>query len=231
MRTIVCVIAVLAGAVSAAAQDPAAPSLIVTTGEATVRRPPDVAYIGIAVETRERTSREAQSANADIAAAVVKRLSDAGIARDALKTTGLRLEQEFDYNNGRRTPRGYVARNSIEVRVDDVAKAGDISDAAVQAGATSIEGIRFDLKDHAGAEQESLRLAVADARARAGAIAAGAGRTLDRIVRIEESRNAGYEPKVMPMMAARAVAEAAPTPVEPGFIEVHARVVLTVAMR
>ena len=61
-------------------------------------------------------------------------------------------------------------------------------DAVVQAGATSIGGVRFDLKDRAGAEREALRLAVADARARAEAAAAGAGRTIDRVLRIDDTR-------------------------------------------
>src|SRR5215471_17851409 len=166
---------------------------IVTTGEAVVRRSPDVAMLGVAVESRARTSREAQSGAADLANAVLKRLADLGIPKDALKTTGLRVEQEFDYANGRRTQRGYVARNSLEVRIDDITKTGDISDAVVQSGATSVEGVRFDLKDRNGAEREALRLAVIDARARAEAVAAGASHSVDRIIKIEESRAAAYE--------------------------------------
>ncbi len=40
--------------------------------------------------------------------------------------------------------------------MDDVARAGEIADAAVQAGATSLEGVRFDLKDRAAAERDAL---------------------------------------------------------------------------
>jgi len=204
---------------------------IVTTGEAVVRRSPDVAMLGVAVESRARTSREAQSGAADLANAVLKRLADLGIPKDALKTTGLRVEQEFDYANGRRTQRGYVARNSLEVRIDDITKTGDISDAVVQSGATSVEGVRFDLKDRNGAEREALRLAVIDARARAEAVAAGASHSVDRIIKIEESRAAAYEPRPMTMAVRGADAAAAPTPVEAGFIDVRARVALTVSIK
>ena len=227
MRTITLLFVILAAAAPARGQSPEAPT-IVATGEAVVRRAPDMALLGVAVETRARASREAQNANAEVTAAVLKRITDLGISKDNLRTSGLRVEQEFDFNNGRRTLRGYVARNSVEVRVDDVAKAGDVADVAVQAGATSIEGIRFELKDRTAAEREALRLAVADARARADAMASGAGRSVDRIVKIEESRMAGYEPR--PMMAARMVADAS-TPIEPGFIDVRAHVTLTVAIK
>ena len=70
--------------------------------------------------------------------------------------------------------RGYIARNQIDVRVDDLDRLGPAIDAAGASGATSMAGLRFDLKDRAGAEREALRLAVEDAMARAKAIAAGA---------------------------------------------------------
>jgi uncharacterized protein len=104
-------------------------------------------------------------------------------------------------------------------------------DLVVQAGATSLTGIRFDLQDRAGAEREALRLAVADARARADAAAAGAGRTVDRVIRVDDSRD-GVSPPPRPMMTmARTAEAAAQTPVEPGLMEIHARVSLTVTMK
>jgi hypothetical protein len=45
------------------------------------------------------------------------RLTGAGVARDALRTVGLRLEQEFDNANGRRGTR-LPARNAFEIRID-----------------------------------------------------------------------------------------------------------------
>ena len=227
MRTLALALGLLCA--PALAQQSSTPT-IVTTGEANVQRAPDVAYIGIVVETRAPTPRAAQQQNAEIMTAALKRLADAGIAREALKTTGLRVEQEFDYANGRRTPRGFVARNAVEARIDDVAKAGEVADLAVQGGATSLTGIRFELKDRAAAEREALRLAVADARARADAAAAGVGRSVGLIVKIEEARESAVTPK-MYTMAIRAEAAQAQTPVEAGFLDIHARVVLTVTIQ
>lgn len=119
-----------------------------------------------------------------------------------------------------------MARNSLDVRVDDISRAGEVADAAVQAGATSIDGIRFDLKDRPAAEREAIRLAVADARGRAEAAAAGAGRVLDRILKIEDGEHA---PVPRPMMAA-AMREGI-TAIEPGLIDVRASVTVTVSMK
>jgi len=201
------------------------PSVIVVLGSATVQRAPDVAFVTIAVETRAKSPRDAQQQNAARMAAVAKRLSELSVPSDARKTVGLRLDQEYDTAGGRRTATGFVARNAVEVRMDEVARAGEIADAAVQAGATSIEGIRFDIKDRQGAEREAIRLAVVDARGRAEAAAAGAGRAVDRILKIEE----GERPLSPRPMAAMRV-EAA-TVVEPGLIDVRSTVTVTVAMR
>ena len=88
--------------------------------------------------------------------------------------------------NGRtaaRRVKGYVVRNEIEVRVDDMNKLSGVIDAAGSSGATSMSNLRFDLKDRAGAEREALRLAVQDAMERARAMAAGAQATLGPILR------------------------------------------------
>jgi uncharacterized protein len=220
----------LLAALQAASQE--ALNVVVTTGEAIVQRAPDRAFVTIASEARAKTSREAQRVNADAMAAVQQRLAQAGIAKDAIRTLGVDLQQEFDFPQGRRVPREFVARNTIEVRIDDLAKVGEVLDLAVQAGAASTSNVRFDLRDRSGAEREALRLAVADARARADAAVAGAGRAIDRIVKIEDARESNViVPR--PMMAgfAKAEASAAPTPVEAGMIEIRARVTLTASMK
>ena len=184
-------VALLASATVAGAQTQTpAPdlSVVVASGEAVVKRAPDRAFVSIAAESRARTSRDAQLVNAEAMTAVLAKLKSAGIPGDAIQTTGYDIQPEFDYANGKQTVRGYVARNSIEVRVDELPKLGDILDIAVGAGATSVAGVRFDLKDRTGAEREALRRAVEDARARADAAAAGAGLKVDRVVRIEEQR-------------------------------------------
>lgn len=224
--------AVMVLAAPSFAQDaaPAVPS-IVTTGDATVRRAPDQAFVTVAVETRARSPRDAQQQNAAAMTAVQQRLTDSGIARDAVRTTGYFIQQEFDYSNGRRTPRDYVARNGVEVRLDAVERVGEVLDLVVQAGATSVSGVRFDVKDRAGAEREALRMAVVDARSRADAMAAGAGRTVDRVLRIDDGPPQFKAPMAQPMLRTMAQADGAPTPVESGMIEITAQVTLTVAIK
>jgi uncharacterized protein YggE len=217
----------------ATAQQPSAPETpaVVTSGEAVLKRAPDRAWVTISAESRMKTPGQAQKQNAAAMSAVVEKLKGAGIAPDAIQTTAVDLQPEFDYNDGRQTLRGYVARNSVDVRVDALPKLGEIIDLSVGAGATSVSGVRFDLKDREAAEREALKLAVADARERAAAAAAGAGLQLGRVLRIEEHRQ-GPVPPPRPMMAMRAeMAQEPTTPVAPGELEIRAAVTLTVEVK
>jgi uncharacterized protein YggE len=231
MKPILLAVLLTSVASVAAAQTPAAPAQpsIVTRGHAIVTARPDRAYVTIAAESRSKVSSEAQKQNAAAMTAVLQKIEQAGVAKDAIRTIGYELRPEFDYANGRQTFRNYLARNTVEVRLDDIDRVGVVIDAAASGGATTITGIRFDVRNRAALERDALRQAVADARGRADAAAAGAGATIDRILRVEED-GAPIEPRPMMRMAATQAGDAS-TPVEPSTIEIEARVTLTVALR
>ncbi len=177
---------------SAYAQTPPPPaeaSVVVSTGEGIVKHAPDRAWVTIAAESRAKTPGEAQKLNADAMSAVMQKIKGTSIPAEAVRTASYDLQPEFDYANGKQTLRGYVARNSVEVRIDDLAKLGSVIDVSVGAGATSVSNIRFDLKDRTAAEQEALKLAVADAKSQADAAAQAAGVKVERIVRLEVHRD------------------------------------------
>ncbi len=235
-RYLVLLLMVVGLARPAGAQAPAAPvgegPVVVSSGQGLVKRAPDRAWVTVTAESRARAPREAQKQNAEIMGAVLQKLRGLGLDGDAIQTRGYDLQPEYDYVDGRQRLRGYLARNSVEVRVDDIGRVGEVLDVAVGSGATSVGGVRFDLKDRGGAEREALRLAVEDARARAEAAASGAGMKVERVVRIEEHRSGGGGPPRPMMMAMRdGAAEAAPPPIEPGELDIRAQVTLTAAIR
>jgi len=210
---------------------PPVPPAVVALGHATIERAPDRAFVTFSTETRGTKPEDVQKQNALAMTRVQDAVTRAKVPADAVRTLGFNLQEEFDWVNGKRVSRGYTASNSVEVRVDDLTTLGSLMDAAVQAGATGVGAVRFDLKDRAGAEREALRLAVADARARVDAAAAGANTRVVGIVRIEES-GAPRGPMPVPMMRmAMAASDRAPeTPVAPGQIEIEASVTLTAAL-
>ncbi|HEX8027673.1 MAG TPA: SIMPL domain-containing protein [Vicinamibacterales bacterium] len=223
-------LSLFAGSTPTLAQTPAEPPQIIVTGEGVIKATPDQAFITIGAESRSKVSKEAQQRNAEAMTAVQQKLASFGIPKDAIKTTAIDLQMEFDYANGRQTPRGYVARNTIEVRVDDLARLGDVLDAVVGSGATTIHGLRFDVKQREQLELSALQAGVKQAMGKAQAIATGAQRAVDRVIKIEESFSGSGGPQ--PMMMQRSFAKAdASTPVAAGELEIRAQVRVTVAIK
>jgi uncharacterized protein YggE len=214
------------------AQQPVTPPsdpVVVVQGEGVVTATPDRAWITVGAESRAPSPREAQRRNTEMMRPVQDKLRAAGIPADAIRTIAYDVQYEWDYVNNKRVGRGYVARNTIEVRIDDIDRVGEILEIAVGSGATSLGGIRFDLKEQARLEREALRLAVGDARQKADVLAAAAGRTVDRVVRVDEQGMVG-PPMPRGRQTFQAAADAAP-PIAPGQTEIRARVTLTAALK
>ena len=229
---LMCLLALLPAAASAQPAPPVAESVVVTSGEGLVLAVPDRAWITIGAESRASSPREAQRRNAEAMKPVQDKLRAAGVPAEAIRTVGYDVQYEWDFVNNKRVGRGYVARNTIEVRIDSVERVGEYLEIAAGSGATALGGIRFDLKDQARHEREALRLAVADARAKADAAAAGAGRNVDRILRIEEQGVVAPPTPVRMLRESAQLAAADSTPpISAGQTEIRARVTVTAVLK
>jgi uncharacterized protein YggE len=206
--------------------------MVIMSGDGVIKATPDQAWVMLATESRSKNPKDAQSQNANTMSAVQQKLIAAGIPKDAIRTLSYDLQLESDWVNGRMVPRGYVARNLVEVRLDDILRVGEVIDVAVTSGVNSVRGVRFDLKNRAELEREALKRATADARMRAEAAAAGAGRAIDRVIRIEEP---GGRPSPMPQAMMRETMAAdrqmETTPIVAGEIEIRSSVIITVTLK
>ena len=234
MRPVIVAASLLLVPALAHAQTPPAPiePVVVVSGEGVVKAPPDRAFASFTVESRSKDPKEAQSQNAKAMTSVQARLAAAGLPKDTVRTLSYDLSLESDWVNGRQIPKGYVARNTIEVRLDDITRVGEVIDIAITSGANAVHGVRFDLKERDALEREALKRATADARARAEAAAAGAGASIGRVIRIEEpSRGYPMPPQVAMMREVAQDARAPTTPVSAGEIEIRSTVVLTASLK
>jgi uncharacterized protein YggE len=213
------------------AAQPQQPDVVVVTGEGLVKAAPDQAWVTLLVESRSRNSKDALSQTSQTMTVVQQKLAAAGIPKDAIRTVSVDLSIDAEWVNGRQVPKGYVSRNAIEVRIDDVAKVGEVMDVAVASGVNAVQGVRFDLKQRESFEREALKRATADARQRAEAAAAGAGRALDRVIRVEEPGTRPMPPPQPMMMMRQAAADQVQTPVVAGEIEIRANVTLTALLK
>ena len=105
----------------------------------------------------------------------------------------------------------------------------EIIDAAVRAGANQVQRLAFTIADDEAAQREALRNAVVKARGDAQAIAAALGVKLGAIQSVVEQELGGARP--LARQAFAAASDSAPaTPIEPGQVEIRARVVLRTEM-
>lgn len=202
---------------------------ISTEGRASAKVAPDVAWITVTAESRALKTADAQKQNAAAIESLRAALKQAGVPDDAVKTRSYSLEPQMQYTDGRSKVIGYVARQALEIRIDDLSRIGTAIDAAGASGATSISDIRFDVKDRASIERRLLGEAVKDGMQRVTAMAVGAGVELLRIWRIDEQRFSDNGPR--PMYAAMAGKMDAPTSISPGDLEIRAQVSLTVLLK
>ncbi|HEY7130914.1 MAG TPA: SIMPL domain-containing protein, partial [Candidatus Limnocylindrales bacterium] len=163
------------------------PGSITVPGRGTVRVDPDVASIRFGVVVVRPTAGDARSAAATTMQAVIDALTGGGVDRRDLQTTLMGLDAVRDYSTeGGSRITGYQLTNSVEATVRAIDTVGALIDAALAAGATSMDGLSFRLADPAEALAEARRRAVADARSRAGTLATEAGVRLGPVTGIVE---------------------------------------------
>ena len=179
-----------------------------------------------------RTAREAADRNAEQMNRIIAALRRLDIPEDQIRTTAYNMYPEYRNWDGRdpeqanRQPEiiGYRVMNQVMVTVDGAARAGAVIDAALGAGANRVDGLHFQLRDTEVVRSEALREAMTKARAEAALLADAAGLTLGPPIEISTSW--GYmppPPPPMPMAMSRDAVQA-PTPVQPGAVEVQAMV-------
>jgi uncharacterized protein len=218
----------LAGApLAVSAQAPAAgdPAFAATTvsvsafGEA--RPAPDMATLDLGVETTAPTAQAAMRANAEQMARVIGALKGAGIAGRDVRTANINLAPQYVYEQDRPARlTGYQASNHVSVRVNDLTRLGAVADAVVAAGATNVGSISFGLANPVSAENTARIAAVKALEDKASLYAQAVGYHIVRLVNLTEG--GGYAPAPPRPMAMMAMREAsAPTPVEPGELNVR----------
>ncbi|MCB2130011.1 MAG: SIMPL domain-containing protein [Rhodobacteraceae bacterium] len=206
------------------------PATISVTGEGQVELAPDMATINLGVTTEDRAAAAALSANSERLAQVISALKDAGIEGRDIQTAGLALNPRYDYSGSNGAPflTGYIASNSVTVRVRDLSLLGRLMDTVVTQGANTLNGPRFGLQDDAAPRDDARRLAVEDAARKAAIYANAAGVTLGPILSITE---AGAAPAPMPfVMAAERYAKAADVPVAEGELTISDSVAILYAI-
>jgi uncharacterized protein len=219
-----CLAAADAQAGEAALKD-AVPHLTVT-GTAKADVVPDLAIISLGVMTERPKAADAVDENARATQKIVDEIKAQGIDARDIKTTQVTLAPVYDTvtddvtHTTKQKLRGYRARNTLEVRVRQLDRAGALAGTWVEKGANEFHGLRFVI-EHPDAILEKLRgEAVADALRQAEAYLPALGVKLGRVIEIN-GLNDGATPTYYSFTGGAALdggqlKAAAPIPVEPG---------------
>lgn len=210
------------------AAPPPARSLNVN-GTGQVYLTPDIAYIYVGVHTEGATASEAVAANTAETQKVIAALKEAGVEAKDIKTTNFSIWPNTQYSpEGQQIGVVYVVDNSVYVTVRNLDDLGDLLDAAVSAGANSINSIQFDVADKSQAIKQARDAALENARTQAQELAAAAG------VKLGEIQSIGfYDTSAAPYVdtfGGKGVGggmEAAAVPIQPGQLTLTVTVSLT----
>lgn len=206
---------------------------LTVAGEARVAAQPDMATLTLGALGRGKTAAEAMNETSVAVEAILARLAALGVAQRDVQTTQLRLREDTRWDQSRNEDvfMGYVARNTVEVRIRDLDGIGALLAAVLDDGANELQNLYFGLQNPRKVEDEARRRAVADARSRAELYAEAAGVTLGALVSLRDTAEP-LVPSVMP--AEPVIVEAAmaseDVPVAAGEIVVRAEVTLVYAI-
>lgn len=198
------------------------PPFIRAVGQGTVSVQPDEVKIDFSVITTATTAQNAGAQNAMQTGTLIGALQALLGSKGNVQTISYSLSPNYDYpQNGNPVLTGFTAANTVEVSATDLSMAGTIIDTGVQAGATTVQSLQFTLQNPDPAVQQALKLATAQAKAHADAMASGVGLHSGAVHSIQENVSS----PVPPVLAAPG---ASTTPVLPGMVNIQATVTLEV---
>jgi uncharacterized protein len=199
---------------------------ISVTGTGRIVLSPDIADLRLGVTSTAGTVKAARASAAAAMTAVIASLRKLGIDDRDIQTTTLSLQPTYDYTNNTNPPRltGYTLTNEVAVTIRDLDKVGDAIDDALAAGATSLDGVTFRVNDQANAEKQARQAAMAEASAKAKALADEAGVSIAGVASISENVAPVPYPIYYGTAAGSGEAKDVQTPVQPGTNEISVTV-------
>ena len=233
MKTSLITLALLAALLAPAfADDDDMPRTISVSGQGTATAPPDMASISTGVTSSDITAKAALDANSTAMAALMKTLTDAGIEKRDIQSSGFNVSPQYSHDRSQPNQRpkivGYQVNNNVSVRVRDLEKLGPLLDALVEAGSNQVGGVSFSIDDPEPLLDEARKKAVLAARARADLYAAAAGVKVGKVLSISEAGSSF--PRPQPMQRSLAMASAESVPIAPGEQELRASINIVFAL-
>jgi uncharacterized protein YggE len=152
---------------------------ITVTGMSEISYKPDTAVVVLGADMDEigGTAGSVQDKVNIIMNSIVESIKKLKIPSEDIRTIRMDINPIYrqDKDNGREILDGYHASHRLSITTQELNLTGQIIDAAISAGATTIDYVKFELKDSGSAKLEALKRATEDAQKKAGVMAAALG--------------------------------------------------------
>ena len=170
---------------------------ITVTASSDVKVVPDKARVSVQIITEDKTAEACRSANAEKLDAVLKALSEMGVADTSVQTSYANLSPQYgsvtSSDDGGKTEdwviTGYEMTTSLTISDLDIDNVGAAVQACVGAGADGTNGIEYYASDYDASYNEALAKAIETAKSKAEGIAQATGVGLGRVTNVSE----GYQ--------------------------------------
>jgi hypothetical protein len=173
---------------------------ITASGEGEVFAKPDLALLSFSVSNEAKEANEALSKNTEKTNALIAFLKESGIEEKDIKTTTFSITPRYEYQSeerlgyyseGKRVLVGYETQQTVEVKVREMEKIGEIVKGGVSAGANQIGSVSFTIENKEEIEKEAREMAIKNAKEKAKEMEKELGIKLGRLTSFSEYNDNG----------------------------------------
>jgi hypothetical protein len=210
------------------------------TGE--VYAKPDLAITTLSVISEQKTVAEAMSDSTKKMNAIVKSVKDSGVEDKDIKTVGFYISPVYEWQSevkcvyypcpeGKRILTGYEITQSLQVKIRDLEKIGDIIQGATDNGANQVGDLQFTIEKEDDLKKQAREGAINKVKDKAKILADQLGVKIVRIVSYSEGGGYNYPTAVYSEKAVSASGGDATPQIQTGENKIEATVSITYEFR
>jgi uncharacterized protein len=193
-------------------------------GESRISIEPDTSKIQLGVEVRNLELSQAQQESSKVIQQITHSLFELGISPSNIQTSEYTILPLYDYVDGNQQFKGYQVTHMLSLTNENIEQTGVVIDTAVQNGANRILNIQFTVKQLEAYYQRTLKKALENSLTKAQVIAQTMRVSLDPTPAQITEQTVPPPPMPFQTFSETGVALAQSTPVQPGNIEIEAKV-------
>ncbi|KPJ55496.1 hypothetical protein AMJ49_07045 [Parcubacteria bacterium DG_74_2] len=156
---------------------------------------PDLALTVFSVVTEAKTVNKAMEENTEKMNAIISFIKNEGVEEKDLKTISFNIYPRYEwyrteippYPEGKRVLVGYEIRQSLQVKIREMAKIGDIIQGATETGANQVGDLQFTIDNQDELKKQARSQAIEKAKTKAKELASQLDVNLVRITNFQES--------------------------------------------